>query len=348
LLPQVRYVSSVSGGSVANGSLACAYADLQKEGFTATSVDEVVILPLIRTVSTRSLTSHLLANVWRVLGPGTRTNLLADSFDQWFFHGRLLEDLPTECRFIFNAASVTTGVRFGLERDVVGDYVMGRVSTAGTGLRVADAVAASAAVPGAFPPLVLKGLRFPCAEGRTAALVDGGAYDNMGLEPVDDFYQQPRGPVRQGAEVCLVALNAGGVFHTGAYGGIPVVRDLQRANALLYRQSTALRMRSMVERFQAWEQARAANTPPPRWARFGVLFGLATTMQPTQEWASVRPEHPEWREQLVNVHTSLGKFPVEVCTRLVYRGWWLAGATLSRFHRQLLPEALPAWRELAP
>ncbi|HZD01990.1 MAG TPA: hypothetical protein VFA46_17900 [Actinomycetes bacterium] len=135
---------------------------------------------------------------------------------------------------------------------------------------------------------------------------------------------------------------------TRAYGGIPVVRELQRANALLYRQSTALRTRSTLERFQAWEQARAAGTPPPRWARFGVLSGPATTMEPTEEWASVRPEHGEWREPLVNVHTSLGEFPVEVCTRLVYRGWWLAGATLSRFHRQPLPEALPAWRELGP
>jgi NTE family protein len=66
----------------------------------------------------------------------------------------------------------------------------------------------------------------------------------MGLEVLDDL-----------PDVCLLALNAGGVFHTGAYGGIPIVRDLQLANGLLYRQTTALRMRTMVERLKAFEPA---------------------------------------------------------------------------------------------
>jgi NTE family protein len=116
-----------------------------------------------------------LENVWRTVGPSTGTNLLAREFDAWFFHEKLLEDLDPSCRFVFNAANVTTGVRFGFERDILGDWVMGRVATKGTGIRVAEAVAASAAVPGAFAPFVLKGVEFPCANRRTAKLLDGGA-----------------------------------------------------------------------------------------------------------------------------------------------------------------------------
>ncbi len=335
VLQQVRYVSSVSGGSVAHGLFACAYRDLEAEGFSPQSVDESVIRPAIRAVSTKSLTSKLIRNVWRTLGPLTRTNLLADELNRWFFKDLLLEELPSTCRFIFNAANVTTGVRFTFEPDVLGDWVLGHASTKGTGLRVADAVASSAAVPGAFAPFVVKGVSFPCARGRTAKLLDGGAYDNMGLEPLDDL-----------PAVCVVALNAGGVFRTGAYGGIPIIRDLQRANGLLYRQTTALRMRSMVERFRATEDATAKGEPPPPWGRLGVLFGLATRLDATPEWSSGRPEHPEWRVELAEVHTSFAKFPVEVCERLVYRGWWLAGATLSRYHRSLLPQTLPSWRAL--
>jgi len=335
LLGQVRYVSSVSGGSVAHGLMACAYAELEKAGFSPQAVDGLVIQPLVDMVSTKSLTSALTRNVWRVIGPMTRTNLLADELNRWFFQDRLLEELPAGCRFIFNAANITTGVRFGLERDVIGDWVLGRASTRGTGLRVADAVAASAAVPGAFAPFVIKGVAFPCAGGRTAKLLDGGAYDNMGLEPLDDL-----------PTVCVIAINAGGVFRTGVYGGIPLIRDLQRANSLLYRQSTALRMRAMVERFQATEQARERGEPPPPWGRLGVLFGLATTLDATPEWATDRPEHPEWREELAELHTSLARFPLDVCRRLIYRGWWLAGATLSRYHRVLLPSTLPSWRDL--
>jgi NTE family protein len=335
LLDRVRYISSVSGGSVAHGLFACAYEQVRDAGFTPTAVDQLIIAPAVQTVSSKSLTSTLIRNVWRTIGPRTRTTVLADQLNGWFFHDRLLEQLPPGCRFIFNAANVTTGVRFGFERDVLGDWVLGHAATAGTNLRVADAVAASAAVPGAFAPLVIKGVTFPCADGRTAKLLDGGAYDNMGLEPLDD---RPA--------VFVVALNAGGVFRTGAYGGIPIVRDLQRANGLLYRQSTALRMRSMVERFQATEQAMQKGTPPPPWGRLGVLFGLATTLDATPEWLEGHAEYPERREELAEVHTSFARFPKDLCERLIYRGWWLAGATITRYHRSVLPEALPQWQEL--
>lgn len=335
LLAQVRYVSSVSGGSLTNGLFACRYEELEKEGFSAQALDEIVVSPFVQRVSTHSLSRTLVTNIWRTIGPGTRTDVLARIFDRWFFGGRQLEDLSDQCRFIFNAANVTTGVRFGFERDVVGDWVMGLAPTAGSGLRVAQAAAASAAVPGAFPPFTVGGPHFPCANGRTARLLDGGAYDNSGMEALDRL-----------RDVLLVAVNAGGLFRTGAYGGIPVIRDLQRANSLLYRQSTGLRRREMVERFKAWEDAHKAGEAPPQWARRGVLFGLATTFDAPAEWSDSRPEHPEWTTRLAGYKTSFARFPAEVCRRLVYRGWWLAGATLTAYHRDVLPDVLPSWREL--
>ncbi len=148
LLDRVRWVSSVSGGSVAHGLLARDYAELRTTGFSREAVDRLVISPFVQAISTTSLTSELLRNLWRAMGSLTRTDLLADAFDRWFYRGLLLEQLPEGCRFIFNASSVTTGVRFGFERDVVGDWVIGRAATAGSGIRMSQAVAASAAVPG--------------------------------------------------------------------------------------------------------------------------------------------------------------------------------------------------------
>jgi NTE family protein len=335
LLPQVRYVSSVSGGSLANGLFACGYEDLAAKDFGPEALDHLLIRPFVERITSHSLTMGLVLNIWRVLGPGTRTDLLASFFDKWFFDGRRLEDLSPECRFIFNAANLTTGVRFGFERDVLGDWALGLASTEGTGIRVAQAAASSAAVPGAFAPFVVKGVDFPCARGRTAKLLDGGAYDNSGLEAVDGL-----------PEALLVAVNAGGLFRTGAWGGVPIVRDLQRANSLLYRQSTGLRRREMVERLEAWEKARKAGEPPPEWGRQGVLFGLATTFDAPDEWSNTRPEHDEWRVQLAMYKTSFAKFPLEICERLLYRGWWLTGATLTAYHRAVLPRSLPDWRPL--
>jgi hypothetical protein len=151
--------------------------------------------------------------------------------------------------------------------------VSGYVATSTTRLRLADAVAASAALPGALAPLVLKHLNLPCELGRTPKIVDGGAYDNMGLEVLDSLV---RGEL-------IVALNAGGLFRTGMrFGRIPFVRDLSRSNSLLYRQSTALRRRELVDRFRAWEDAGELGLEPPSWGRRGVLFGLSRpSLSPT-------------------------------------------------------------------
>jgi NTE family protein len=147
----------------------------------------------------------------------------------------------------------------------------------------------------------------------------------------------------------IVAINAGGLFYVRrGYGWIPVIRDFLRLNSILYRQSTALRRREMVERFRAWETARTAGTPPPPWGRRGVLFGLTTSFTDghpvSPEWADGRPERPELTQTLARVKTSFAHFDRETCEQLVYRGWWLTGATLATYHREVLPAVLPRWR----
>jgi NTE family protein len=335
LLGNVRYVSSVSGGSIANGVFATAYPKLAADGFSAYAFDRLVLAPVVDRVTGGSLSSVLVRGMWRILGPTSRTSLLADALDAWFFEGALLHELDPRCRFIVNAANLTTGARFGFEREVLGDYVTGTIPSGGVGLRVADAVAASAAVPGIFSAYTPPG-RFPCADGSAPKLVDGGAYDNMGLEPLDDL---PR--------AVLVALNAGGIFRPGPFGGLPIVRDLQRSEGLLYRQSTSLRMRAMVERFREWERADERGETPPASARRGVLFALATTVEPTDEWADGRTPLPD-RERLriARLPTSFSRFAIDDVRGLVYQGWWLTGACLSRFHGDLIERPFPAWRQI--
>ncbi|MFF4255326.1 patatin-like phospholipase family protein [Streptomyces sp. NPDC001663] len=337
LLSDVRYVSSVSGGSVAGGLFAHHYGQLEEHGFSRDAVDDILVRPFVGRISTDSLTWAVVRRLWRAAGPRTtRTDLLADVFDDWFFRQLRLEKLSPACRFVFNAANLTTGVRFAFERDRIGDWVCGWARTAGS-IRLAQAAAASAAVPGAFAPFTVRGVTFPCAGGQAPRLLDGGAYDNSALEAVDDL-----------DGTLLIALNAGGIFQTGPYGHIPVVRELARANALLYRQTTSLRMREMVDRFKAWEEAARNHVPSPPWGRQGVLFGLATTFPPGRlppEWTDQagRPEHPDWRVPMAQYRTSFGRFPPEVCRRLIYRGWWLTGASLAAYHPGAVTGKAPDW-----
>jgi NTE family protein len=329
-LGDVRYVSSVSGGSVANGLLAHAWPELRARGYSTAAFDELVIDPFIERISHRSLKTALLRGVWRTVGSKTRTDLLADRFDAWFLGDIELERLDDEVRWILNAANLVSGSRFTFERDVLGDYTVGLAPTAGTGVRLASAVAASAAVPGAFAPMRLRGIAFPCAT-EPPALLDGGAYDNTGLEAIDsDRYR----------ESFIVSMNAGGLLRPGAYGKVPLVRELARANSLLYRQSTALRTRWMVDRF---ERARnlPAGVPLPVGARRGVLTGLVTAFPDTgaggagrlDEWRAAHREIVEHGgHHLALVPTVFDKLDEALCRALVHRGWWLTGAALSVYH----------------
>lgn len=333
-LEDVRLVSSVSGGSIANGLLARRWPELRAAGFTPAAVDELCVQPACERIAGEAFKRVLLRNAWRALGPAQRTDVLARCLDDWFFERCELAALDPGARFIYNASNLVTGVRFAFEREVVGDYVIGSVPTAGTGLRLAQAVAASASFPGAFSAWQLRGLSFPCAD-RPPRLLDGGAYDNTGLEAIDsDRYR----------DVFTVSLNAGGLFHAGAYGRLPVLGELARVNALLYRQSTALRTRWMVERFERGRVVPDGAEIPPD-ARRGVLVALATDLEPGDDggalaaWHAAHPPLRTWDgRDLALVPTTFDRYPPGLCRALVYRGWWLVGAALCRYHPTLVPD----------
>ena len=310
-------------------------------GFTAAAVDELVTAPLADRVTSASLKSKLIRNVWRAVGRRNRTDVLAWAFDDWWFDKIQLESLDSGCRWIFNAANLTTGARFAFERDVVGDYVVGLTPTAGSKLRVAQAVAASAAVPGAFAPMKIDQVKFPCAGRGVPLLLDGGAYDNSGMEALDSPRYQ---------SVFTISLNAGGVFVTGGLGKVPIVRDLARANSLLYRQSTSLRTRWMVERFEAWQNTPPGEAQPPD-SRRGVLFGLATdvgnaaTTSKYDLFVAAFPEHRTFtvdgvEKDLAFMPTVFDQLTPDLVSSLVYRGWWLTGATMALHQPDFAPSPL--------
>jgi Patatin-like phospholipase len=85
LLGSVRYSSSVSGGSIANGLLARHYPELEAASFTGEAFDRVVLEPLVARITSDSLLWNVILNLWKTLGGKTRTNLLADSLAEWFF-----------------------------------------------------------------------------------------------------------------------------------------------------------------------------------------------------------------------------------------------------------------------
>jgi NTE family protein len=322
LLGNVRYVSSVSGGSIANAALARHWPSLRAADFAAAAVDDLIIAPIADRVSRRSLKAYLVRNSWRAIGKKNRTDVLAWALGKWFLSDMTMDELDDEVRWIINGANLATGTRFTFEQNIVGDYVNGYAPMADARVPLALATAISAAVPGAFSAQTLPDLVLPCRGTDTVSLVDGGAYDNTGLEAIDSSSYD---------DVFTIALAAGGVFKIGAYSRLPLISDLTQANSSLYRQSRTLRTRDMVDRF-------IKNT------RDGVLFKLGSTVREKDEtpqsrlFAETYPEIADYDDEpLAFVGTSFDRFDRTLIDRLVYRGWWLTGKTMAAYHPALSP-----------
>jgi NTE family protein len=119
--------------------------------------------------------------------------------EEFFFMGARLIDLPERdaLRVSINATNLWTGKRFRFSRDSVGDYFSGYCYDGIENIKISTAVAASAAFPPAFTPLVLKvegnfwkwpfakdaePVLVDAAQVRNIVLTDGGVYDNIGLQ----------------------------------------------------------------------------------------------------------------------------------------------------------------------
>jgi NTE family protein len=197
LLSSIDTFTSVSGGSIMAAQLATflARAELEPgkpiEGFDA-GVAEPMRAFAGRDVRTGAALARLHPRNW--LTPGAQSEALAAAYAQGPAPGKLA-DLPEKPRFVF----LSSDMRF---RDQwVFDTGKRRVGSSAAGYgplgewTLAQAVAASSCVPGAFgvvhakqdPSALTGGTYAEPDRNRLVAeidLSDGGMFDNLGLEPV--------------------------------------------------------------------------------------------------------------------------------------------------------------------
>ncbi len=193
ILPKIARISSVSGGSIAAGLLAKAWQHLHfdQEGIAdAQSLQEHFLSPLLRATA-RSL--DIRVSIVGLMPSISAGNYLADLYDRFFFDGMMMADLPDQPRFVFNATNIQTLGLFRFTKRYVADWRALKATT--KTIRVADGVAASSAFPPLLAPLRLdlrsedasvpKGARFNDIDLlKQPVLLDGGVYDNLGLEPI--------------------------------------------------------------------------------------------------------------------------------------------------------------------
>ena len=140
--------------------------------------------PLLVSVFAAIATFILFVVLW-----ARRGRVLVKALDSMAFGGASLESIRRTVNHVFVAADLETADALYLSPHFVSSYRRGL--TTPNGVSLAQAVQASAALPGAFPPSILTVTdRFkrpwtqdgPDESTRQLPLSDGGAYDNMGVQ----------------------------------------------------------------------------------------------------------------------------------------------------------------------
>lgn len=323
LLTMLTRISSVSGGSIATGMLAAHWPRLAvKDGIISNLLSDV-IQPL-RAFCKRSIDASAIG--WGIALPGKGIGaVLADSYDT-MFNGMTLAALPDRPQFVFNATNLQTGRLVRMQKIRLADYSVGIMPN--PKIKLAVAVAASSAFPPFLSPVEIRvdPVAWHNSEGakhygdpaysRVLALTDGGAYDNLGLETVDDF-----NPV--------IVSDAGAPFGTEERRDAFWPKQVLRALDIATDQSRAMRKRLLFAECRA--QKRTA-----------VYAGIDgdPTEYPAEQNIGV---NPAVTAALARMRTRLNPFSDDEQGRLINWGWLMMDVAIRSYLLNSVPapKALP-------
>lgn len=203
-LENVKHISSVSGGSLFVGAV------FKSSEYRWPSSKEYIerVFPQIRHLLTsQSLQRAALAKLfmnprnWRFAL--SRANVLAQTIEDCWGISVPLDALSPTPLWSINCTTGETGRRFRFKNLTMGDYELGYAKVGS--MRLAQAMAISAAFPGGIGPLKISPGNFSWEkrhEWESAQpepyevpykhlhLYDGGLYDNLGIEPLFDVGKQ--------------------------------------------------------------------------------------------------------------------------------------------------------------
>lgn len=300
--PSIASIASVSGGSLANGAVA---QSVDLTGLGKGELDEVAarvaeritgkgtifhnwvtnlyllllglltllaltpLCPWLFSLSTTLRVVLFVAGVF-VVGwvAGFRSRVCAAAFDRALFRSNgssaRLASICKSIDHVFCATDLHAGEHVYFSGDFVCSYRFG--NGAPGDIKLSTVVQASAAFPGAFPPVWLpvgrhgfQGGQPEAATERKMCLVDGGVYDNM----ADQWSQglsrragrEPKPPKRFREAQELVVVNSSAGLEWGSVKGlrVPLLGELLallRDKSVLYDNGNSLRRMALVARFQ--------------------------------------------------------------------------------------------------
>ncbi len=315
LLGRLDLITSVSGGSILAGILAQRWNQLDFHDGRATNFESVFAREVLDFCSR---TIDIGAGLKGMVNPfKSAGKYLIDCYDKHQFRGLSLKDIPKANTpgfptFTFYATSLQTGRSFRFRQDYIADWKLGQSNH--TDLPLALAVAASSAFPPLFSPIVIKtnpkswsgGIAGPEREAMRGRLVlsDGGVYDNLGLEVL-----------QQGKVDYVLVSDAGAPFELETR---PARGPLQMARVrdILIDQTRALRKRMLIRDLASNRQK-------------GAYWGIDTLIGSYKDSSALLKDSPE-TAALARVPTRLAAFAPDIQQRLILWGYALADAGLRK------------------
>jgi NTE family protein len=322
LLQKMTRITSVSGGSLAAGVLAAHWSDLEFDATgRAINFADIVVTPLRRycgkTLDWKAALLGLLPflSAARLASRSYATHLCRMKNGR----GATLADLPQNGEgpdFVFYATCLQTGSSFRFTRNGLHDWKLGTLKK--LDLPVSVAIAASAAFPPLLAPLNLRtdparwirkreifGLEDADTIRAKLVLVDGGVYDNMGIEALWKTMQ------------CVLVSDAGAPFEFEATPSNKWSGQLSRVRDILVQQTRALRKRMLMADFN--------SVPEPRYA--GAYWGIGTQIEDYALDTRLYRDTDATRE-LQLVSTRLKALNSTTQERLINWGYALADAAI--------------------
>jgi len=244
-LPKLDRISSVSGGSITAGTLGFQWGNLAFDPVTkvSTAFVERLVKP-IRGLASRTIDAGAIFG--GVLGPGSVSDRIADSYREHLFGQATLQALPDKPRFVINATNVQSGALWRFSKPYMRDYRVGEVKS--PEVQLALAVTASSAFPPVLSPVIMKvnpdsftpnsgtdlqGVPYT----REVVLSDGGVYDNMGIETAWKRYQT------------ILVSDAGGKMQPEPEPKQDWARHAYRVLDVVDNQVRSLRKRQVIQSF---------------------------------------------------------------------------------------------------
>ncbi|TFH21424.1 MAG: patatin-like phospholipase family protein [Acidimicrobiales bacterium] len=292
VLDEVRTVSSVSGGSIAAAAMSMHWSP---EGLDVDAVERSLFDLAGTTLDVRAV----LGGWARLRAPATQ---LAALYDQYLLDGRSLQDVPDEPYFVFNTTNMHSGNAFMWSKDAAHDYSIGRIIEPQIALSLV--VAASSSFPPMLSParirtpgvMVHHHTGTPVPAQSRLWLTDGGVYDNMGIQSVDDH------------QTVLIS-----------DGGAPFAATAKLSTNWL---SITLRTMSLLQNQVGKRRRYEELYAPDASTKTRLLWSLRNDHSGLGDDGLHLP--PDRMRALSGVHTRLAKMPPETRSQLINLGYALA------------------------